>query len=236
MQKGWSYIKDSGDFINKTKNLSTIPDNAILVTADVVGLHPSIPHEAGLRALKEALDKQDKKCIPTEDLVKMAEFVLKNNFFEFNSKIKQQVSGTAIGTKFAPPYACLFMDKFETSFLETQQLQPLVWFRYIDDIFFIWTHGEEELKIFLKSLNEFDPSIKFTYESNKESIAFLDIKVSLRNGKVFTDVYVKPTVINIYIICLLIHTTLKSQLSLARLYELVGYAVQRRILKIIKNK
>ena len=92
MQKGWSYIKDSGDFINKTKSLSTIPDNAILVTADIVGLYPSIPHEAGLRALREALDKQDKKCIPTEDLVKMAEFVLKNNFFEFNSKIKQQVS------------------------------------------------------------------------------------------------------------------------------------------------
>ena len=110
MQKGWSYNKDSGDFTNKTKNVSTIPGNAILVTADVVGLYPRIPHEAGLRALREALDKQDKKCIPTEDLVKMAEFVLKNNFFEFNSKIKQQVSGTAIGTKFAPPYACLFMD------------------------------------------------------------------------------------------------------------------------------
>ena len=87
-------------------------------------------------------------------MVKLAEFVLKNNFFEFNSKIKQQVSGTAIDTKFAPPYACLFMDKFETSFLETQQLQPLVWFRYIDDIYCIWTHGEEELNIFLKSLNE----------------------------------------------------------------------------------
>ena len=104
----------------KTKHLSTIPDNAILVTADVVGLYPSIPHEAGLRALREALDKQDKKCIPTEDLVKIEEFVLKNNFFEFDSKIKQQVSGTAIGTKFVPPSACLFMDKFETSFLETQ--------------------------------------------------------------------------------------------------------------------
>ena len=237
MQKGWSYIKDSGDFINKTKNLSTIPDNAILVTADVVGLYPSIPHEVGLRALREALEKQDKKCIPTEDLVKMAEFVLKNNFFEFNSKIKQQVSGTAIGTKFAPPYACLFMDKFETSFLETQQLQPLVWFRYIDDIFFIWTHGEEEREIFLKSLNEFDPCITFTYESNKESIAFLDIKVSLRNGKVFTDVYVKSTDGHQYLHYLSAHpTALKSQLSLARLYEIVGYAVQRRILKIIKNK
>ena len=45
----------------------------------------------------------------------------------------------------------------------------------------------------MKSLDEFDPCIKFTYESNKESIAFLDIKVSLRKGKVFTEVYVKPT-------------------------------------------
>ena len=85
------------------------------------------------------------------------------------------------------------MDKFETSFLEMQQLRRLVLFRYIDDILFIWTHGEEELNIFLKGLDEFDPCTKFTYESNKESIAFLAIKVSLRNGKVFTDVFVKPT-------------------------------------------
>ena len=56
----------------------------------------------------------------------MAEFVLKNNYFEFNSKIKQNISGTAIGSKFAPPYACLFINKLETSFLETQRLQPLV--------------------------------------------------------------------------------------------------------------
>ena len=126
MQKGWLYIKDSGDFINKTENFTTIPGNAILVTADVVGLYPSMPHEAGLRALREALDKQDKKSIPTEDLIKTAEFALKNNFFEFNSKIKQQVSGTATGTKFTPPYACLFMNKFETIFLETQQLRPLL--------------------------------------------------------------------------------------------------------------
>ena len=163
----------------------------------------------------------------------MVEFVLRNKYFEFNIKIKQQVSGTAIGTKFAAPYACLFMDKFETSFLETQQLQPLVWFRYIDDIFFIWTHGEEKPKIFLKSFNEFYPCIKFIYESNKESITFLDMKGSLRKDKVciyFAGFLVICTlnllaVINIYIICLLIHTTLKSQLSLTRLCEFVGYVV-----------
>ena len=63
--------------------------------------------EAGLKAFREVLDKQDKKSIPTEDSVKMTEFVLKNNFYEFKIKIKQQVSGTAISTKFTPPYACL---------------------------------------------------------------------------------------------------------------------------------
>ena len=44
MQAGKSYIRDSLDFINKTKSLDPIPENAILVTADVVGLYPSIPH------------------------------------------------------------------------------------------------------------------------------------------------------------------------------------------------
>ena len=57
MRKGWSYIKDSQDFINKLRELGKIPDNAILVTADVVGLYPSIPHNIRLRALKEASDK-----------------------------------------------------------------------------------------------------------------------------------------------------------------------------------
>ena len=58
MQGGKSYIKDSGHFLEKIKTLRCIPDNALLVTADVVGLYPSIPHQAGLSALKEALDKR----------------------------------------------------------------------------------------------------------------------------------------------------------------------------------
>ena len=82
--------------------MGSIPDNAILVTADVTSLSPSIPHNIGLKALREVLDKREHKKIPTEELVQMAEFVLKNIFFEFNDKIQQQISGTAIGTKYAP--------------------------------------------------------------------------------------------------------------------------------------
>ena len=58
MQKSWSYIKDSGDFIRKVRNLTDIPEDAILVTADVMSLYPNIPQQAGLEALKKALDER----------------------------------------------------------------------------------------------------------------------------------------------------------------------------------
>ena len=74
-----------------------------------ITMHTMIPYEAGLSSLREALDKRTCKEIPTENLIKMAEFVLKNNF-EFDTNVYQQISGTAIGTKFSPPYACIFMD------------------------------------------------------------------------------------------------------------------------------
>ena len=122
MQKGCSYIKDSGDFINKTKNLSTIPDNAILVTLHLVGLNRRILHEAGLRVVRKTLENQHEKGIPTEELFKMEDFVSKNSYFEFNSKFKQQVSVAAIDTEFAPQCACIFMDKFESNFLKSQKL------------------------------------------------------------------------------------------------------------------
>ena len=114
MQNGWSYIRDSGDFIDKMKRIGKIPEGSFLVTADVVGLYPSIPHNEGILALKQKLEEQPSTKIPTNDLVKLAEFVLKNYLFEFNDKVKQQISGTAIGTKFDPPYVCIHVDKTET--------------------------------------------------------------------------------------------------------------------------
>ena len=193
MQSGWSYIRDSGDFIDKMKRIGKVPEGSFLVTADVVGLYPSIPHKERILALKSKLEEQTSSKIPTNDLVKLAEFLFKNIFFEFNNEIKQQISGTAIGTKFAPPYACIYMDKTETDFLKTQELQPFVWLRYIDDIFFIWTHGEAELKKFMEGLNNFLPNLKFTCESSKKRVAFLDLNVSLENGSVTTDLHSKST-------------------------------------------
>ena len=50
-------------------------------------------------------------------------------------KLNNNSLTTAIGTKFVPPYACIFMEKVEIEFLESQVYRLLVWFRYIDDVF-----------------------------------------------------------------------------------------------------
>ena len=81
-----------------------------------MALYPSILHEAGLKALKDALDNRENNSLSTEDLIKMARFVLQHNNFEFNKIVKQQISRTATGTKFATTYSCIFMGKFETDF------------------------------------------------------------------------------------------------------------------------
>ena len=64
---------------------------------------------------------------------------------------------------------------------------------YIDYIFFIWTHDEQELERFLKDLNNFTPNLSFTHEARKRCIPFLDLKVKLIDGKLETDLYMKPT-------------------------------------------
>ena len=50
MKSGKSYVRDTGDFLEKIKSLVRILEDEFLVTAEVVGLYPSIPHNAGLEA------------------------------------------------------------------------------------------------------------------------------------------------------------------------------------------
>ena len=93
MQGSWSYIKDSGDFLKRIKNIGKIPEGAILVTADVVGLFSNKPHGESLVAPRKRLKERETPRAATEELIIMADFVLKNNFFEFNGEVKRQKLG-----------------------------------------------------------------------------------------------------------------------------------------------
>ena len=143
--------------------------------------------------MKNILDTRENQQVPTEALVDLASLVLKNNVFEHNGKIYRQKQGTAMGTKFAPPYAITFMGEFEENALANFELKPFVWWRYIDDIFMVWQHGEEELLKFIEYLNSIHPTLKFTYSYSAESVDFLDVCVSKFGVTLKTDLFVKET-------------------------------------------
>ena len=51
-------------------------------------------------------------------MINLAKVVLGNNFFEFGGKVYRQKLWTAIGTKFAPAYAKVFMADFKNKLLD----------------------------------------------------------------------------------------------------------------------
>ena len=79
-------------------------------------------------------------------------------------------------------------------FLQTQDRIPRVWRRYmyIDDIFAICDHGEPSLRVFKENINRHNPNIKFTALWEAEEVTSLDTRVHLTDGKIGTDLQVKP--------------------------------------------
>ena len=85
------------------------------------------------------------------------------------------------------------MAELEEEILREVELEPYLWWRYIDNIFFIWEHGEEKLKEFIDVLNKKYRTTTFTAEWSKTQINFLDVTVYLENRKIKPDLYVKLT-------------------------------------------
>ena len=79
------------------------------------------------------------------------------------------------------------MDFTETEFLKTQSIKHLVWKPFIDDVFFISTDSEGNLERFLKDLNGFHPSIKFTFEKSEMKVNFLDVVIKIKSGRLSAD-------------------------------------------------
>ena len=98
------------------------------------------------------------------------------NSFCFAGLFLQQTNGTAMGAPFSPTIANIFMSITLNRFLQTQQTQPILLARYIDDIFMIWPH-KGTIGNFLQELNDFHPNLKFTHSSSDTATDFLNLTI-----------------------------------------------------------
>ena len=207
-------MKDEWSFVRIFPTI--VPYKAKLVSCDIVSLYTSIPKSLGLEALEYWIDKL-RSLIPErftkEFIMKLADFVLSNNYCRFGETMWHQIVGTSMGSIFAPPYACLTV-----GFLEETKLYPTLlpskfdaiscakiieyFFRFMDDGTTLLPDYVQE-GVFLDLLNSMHPAIKYTVENPDlvseegrivQKLVFLSLMIFLNEeGNIWTDVFYKET-------------------------------------------
>ena len=175
-------------------------------------------------------------------ILELLELVLSQNIFEFDEKLFRQEIGTAMGGKPAPDYANIFMAKFDhqimnvTYGLFSDEVRIKFYKRFLDDIFLIFKGNNSELHLWLDIVNALDPWIKFTInhtsktkcdhcdDDAKDKIPFLDTQVEIKNNKIITDLYKKPTDRNMYL--------LPSSCHVTSVCDNIPYSLCLRIIRI----
>lgn len=182
-------LQDTSDFLRKMKDAPSFPKDTILFSFDIVSLYPSIPQEEAAWVVAHFYEKNlgyvqgrlaaDFNITPPPPyLIKEGiEHVLGGTLLRFNNKYYRQCKGTAIGASVSVAVAEIFVHVSIEKKRKKLQKQPVIFYRYIDDIFGIFTGTEEELKEYHEELNNFHPDLKFTLEWSREKLPFLDTMV-----------------------------------------------------------
>ena len=110
-----------------------------------------------------------------------------------------------------------YMSRFEGQHVFTYPSQPILWKRFIDDIFVIWHHGLTAVQLFINHLNTVHLTIKFTGEISSQQISTLDLIIYVKEDQLHTRCYTKPPDRHMYLkylsehSCNLKRSTLSSQ-------------------------
>ena len=98
--------------------------------------YTNITHGESINACTIALRSNNQTKPSVRHLTDLIRHVLTKNNFTFLDKNFIQIQGPAMGTiKMAPSYANLFMSDLEDRLLSSAPHRPLVWWRFIDNIF-----------------------------------------------------------------------------------------------------
>ena len=126
--------------------------------------------------------------------------------------------------------------------LSPNHISPIEFYkRFLDDIFLLYSGSPQELHQFLDKINEIHPGIKFTMQhttpagqeancdcQTTSSIPFLDVEISVKEGKLKTDLYRKPTDRNQYL--------LPSSCHPAHCTENIPFSLALRIVRICSEE
>jgi hypothetical protein len=204
-QRQKSYFKSSFELKEDITKMD-IPPHATVFTADAVSMYTNIHTETALRVITAYLFENEAWVsellfgLPILALTEALRLIMTNNVFRFGDTHWLQLSGTAMGTPPAPPYATLFFAIHEEAILKEFGDNLLVYRRYIDDIFGVWLDtpsDNHQFQLFTKKLSEFG----LTWEVNTRSqqVDFMDLTITISANRIMTRLYEKAMNLYLYI-------------------------------------
>lgn len=189
-------VKNSIDLIDKIKGI-IIPDNAFLISFDIINLFPSVPSNECLPLIRDILASVDLNSEFVDMYMDCLMVCLNQNFFKFDNKFYKQEDGLSMGNSLSPLLSEIFLDNMERNYIAKNtifQNNIIAWYRYVDDIFCIFNGNENQLNDFLIFINNIHNSINFTFEKSRDDgLPFLDLIINIHNSKLNFNIFRKPT-------------------------------------------
>ena len=136
-----------------------------------------------------------------DDILTLFKHVLTSTYFCFDGQFYEQLDGVAMGSPLSPVTVNFFMEDFVKKAIEQATHKPVCWFRYVDDTFVIWPHGQEKLTEFLNHLSRLHSNTQCTMEKEEEDhLLFLYIDIYRKTvSSLGQKVNRKPTHTNLYL-------------------------------------
>ena len=154
-------------------------NNLFMCSFDISSLFTNIPLEETINIYADALycnDSNAQPFISKAVFIELMKSATSGVEFSFNDIMYKQTDGVAMGSLLSPALANIFVGFYEEK-LFSQISKPFTHFRYVNDTFAIF-RNEEGSENFFNQLNCLHPSLKFTFEKEKNNcLPFLDVNV-----------------------------------------------------------